>query len=444
MELKVVYNNLLLFGFFLFIGFMIRERVKILQKLFLPASLIGGIVALILGQQVLHIVTIPKGFSSFSGTMVNVVMAALSFGITFNKKSAAAMLDYAPYLQSVYSMQMCIGIILGAILSTFWPGLFNGWGVFAVFCFEGGHGNAAAAAEVFAQYGIDEAMSVGMLLATFGLIVAMICGMVLVNWGIRKGYARYVKEIKVQPDYFYGGPLPADRRKNIGKTCTAGFNINHLALQVMWLCLSILIGRTLVKGLTYFWPGAKMMPGMVQGIVGSMILWPILQKTGLDRFVDLPIIKQISGFCLETIILTATATLKLSFLATYIVPLCLFTAIMVMLTGIMVMYVGKKTLDFEWFEKCMMAFGVCTGNSATGMALVRAVDPDNVSCAPAAHGVYNTIFCWKHAFPALLPVWICTTGLTSSIAVGAFMMITCLIISFGYFGRRKKKMYQNT
>ncbi len=440
MEVKAVYNDLIIIGLFLFAGFMIREHCRVLQKLFIPASLIGGVVALLLGPQVLDLVPIPKTFGKYPGSMVNIVMAAISFGISLNKKSATNMLDYTPFLHSIYSMQMWVGIVLGVVIEFGWPGLFKGWGSFGVFCFEGGHGNAAAAARVFANYGINEAMSVGMLLATFGLVLAMVVGMILANWGIRKGYASYVKEVAVQPAYFYGGPQPKEKQQPIGHSVTAGFNINHLALQFMWLAISISIGRVLVNGLGLVWKGASMMPGMVQGIVGSMILWPILQKIKLDRFVDLKIIKQISGFCLEIIILTATATLKLDFLATYIVPLVLFTGIMMVLTGGMIFFVGKRTLDYEWFEKCMMAFGVCMGNSATGMALVRAVDPDNVSVAPASHGLYNTIFCWKHAFPALIPIWI-QTGYALPVGIGMVMCFGCLAVSFLYFGRHKIKVY---
>ena len=94
MEVKAVYNDLIIIGLFLFAGFMIREHCRVLQKLFIPASLIGGVVALLLGPQVLDLVPIPKTFGKYPGSMVNIVMAAISFGISLNKKSATNMLDY--------------------------------------------------------------------------------------------------------------------------------------------------------------------------------------------------------------------------------------------------------------------------------------------------------------------------------------------------------------
>ena len=51
-----MYNAMILFGLLLIAGVVIRELVPPLQKVLLPASLIGGFLGLILGQQVLGII----------------------------------------------------------------------------------------------------------------------------------------------------------------------------------------------------------------------------------------------------------------------------------------------------------------------------------------------------------------------------------------------------
>ena len=55
-----VFNALMLFGLLLLTGMVVRELVPPLQKILLPASLIGGLVGLILGQQVLGLIEIPR------------------------------------------------------------------------------------------------------------------------------------------------------------------------------------------------------------------------------------------------------------------------------------------------------------------------------------------------------------------------------------------------
>jgi len=53
-------NDLSMMMLFMLIGVIILQVVKPLQKFYLPAGLIGGTVALILGPQVLNIIKIPK------------------------------------------------------------------------------------------------------------------------------------------------------------------------------------------------------------------------------------------------------------------------------------------------------------------------------------------------------------------------------------------------
>ena len=95
------------------------------------------------------------------------------------------------------------------------------------------------------SWAFRENMSVGMVLSTLGLVVAMAVGMIMVNYGIRKGWGTYVKEPQKQPDYFYGGVLPKEKRAASGHTVTTSISINHLALQVSWLLLALFIGRQL-------------------------------------------------------------------------------------------------------------------------------------------------------------------------------------------------------
>ena len=66
MTIKTLCSDMLLLAVFMLMGFFIREYIKPLQKLFLPASLIGGLLILLLGQQVLGVVTVPDSYSECS------------------------------------------------------------------------------------------------------------------------------------------------------------------------------------------------------------------------------------------------------------------------------------------------------------------------------------------------------------------------------------------
>lgn len=271
-------NDILVLAVFLLVGFFVRELCKPLQKLFLPSSLIGGLILLLLGQQILGVVEVPESFGSIPSVMIDIVMAATVFGVTINRKKLGSYLDYSCMTMTSYGMQLGLGVLLGWLLQKIWPGLPDGWGVMGVFSFHGGHGTAAAAGAAFEKLGIEGNMAVGMVLSTLGLIVAMLVGMIMVNFGIRRGWGTYVKEPKKQPDYFYGGVLPEEKRVASGHTVTTGISINHLALQVAWLLTALFIGRKLFGFLGAYIPFFNELPSVLHGIFGGAILWQFLKQ----------------------------------------------------------------------------------------------------------------------------------------------------------------------
>jgi ESS family glutamate:Na+ symporter len=430
-------NDLLIMALFMLAGWLIREKVKPLQKLFLPSSLIGGLLLLILGQQGFGLVTVPDSFSDLPGALISLVLASLVFGVAINKEKMRNYLDYSFITMTAYGMQMGLGVVLGFLLQKVWKGLPDGWGVMGVFAFHGGHGTAAAAASGFEKLGIADMMSVGMVLSTFGLIVAMAVGMIVVNFGIRKGWGAYVKEPKKQPEYFYGGPLPEEKRKPVGHLVTSSISINHLALQFAWLLTALLLGQSVFRLLGTFIPFFNELPSVLHGIFGGFLLWQIIRLFHLEKYVDLKTIKLITSFLLEIVVFSAMATLDLEFVQVYLVPMLIYTVILCALSIVLILFLSRKCLKHEWFEKACMAIGAATGNTSTGLALVRAIDPDSRSDAGDTHGVYSAIMSWKDIFTGLTPVWL-ASGITLTAGVGFGIMAVSCILAFVFAEHRKK------
>ena len=438
MTVASLYDDLLIFGLLLLAGFAARELIKPIRKLFLPASLIGGVIGLILGRQCLNLIEIPASFSSFSGTLINVMLTGIVFGVTVNRKKITSYLDYSFANQSIYGMQMCLGPILGLILSRIWRGLPESWGIMGLYAFHGGHGTAATAGTLFAELGVEENQTAGAVLATIGLIVAMVAGMAVVNFGIRKGWAKYIKEPAKQPSWVLGGPLPDDKKTSIGTTVTNSIGINHLALQTSWLFLSYFAGKVLIQGLTMIWSGASNIPSMLYGILGALIVWPLLVKMKLDKYVDKKTINQICSLCMEVIVLTVVATLNLKFIAANMLPILLYSVLICGLTLFMAFFLPYCFAEDEWFEKGCMIFGHTTGTGATGFALLRAVDPDSQSSVGDAHGVYSALSCWQNVFPAVVPIWM-MSGIAVTSGIGFAMFAVCVTVGFVFFARKKRK-----
>lgn len=71
---------------FLFVAKLLREKIKILQSLFIPVSLLAGFLALIAGQNGLKLITFSGQAGSYSGMLIIAVFVSLGLrGFNFSK-----------------------------------------------------------------------------------------------------------------------------------------------------------------------------------------------------------------------------------------------------------------------------------------------------------------------------------------------------------------------
>lgn len=429
--------DLSIFSIFLIIGFALRELIAPLRELFLPASIIGGVVALVLGQQCLGLIVIPKSFNGVAGALITVVTTSVVFGININRNRLKSDLDYTLACNVMYGYQMVIGTLVGIALATAWPALPKGWGIMGVFAYFGGHGTALVAADAFAQLGIEGHKEIAVIFATIGLVTAMVLGMIVVNFGIRKGWGRYVLAPSKSDVATKAGVLPQEKQNPIGIEKVNSIGINSLALQFAFIMISIFIGATFFEFLGKYLGIVRKFPGTIKGIVGAIILWPLLKKFKLDGYVDRKSISTISGFTLELVVLTAVATLRLDVITTFFYPIMIYSAIMVLPMMLICIVLCRYFCNEEnWFEKACCLFGMANGNNATGLALLRAVDPDSQSNVAEALGVFMTISLWIQVTPGIFPIMTLSNPWTM-IIIGLALIVVDLVIMKLFLARKR-------
>lgn len=439
MTLQSLMNDLSVFCIFLIVGFLLREFIKPLRKLFLPASIIGGAVALIAGDQCLGLVTIPESFESVSGVLITVVTTSVVFGIDINKERLKSDIDYTLACNVMYGYQLLVGTLVGAALCLVWPALPEGWGIMGVFAYFGGHGTALVAADAFDQLGIDGTREIAVILATIGLITAMVLGMIVVNFGIRKGWSSYVQSPEKSDAGTRAGVLPKEEQTPIGMEKVNSIGINSLALQLSFIMISIFIGSALFGFLAKYISLFNQFPGTIKGIVGAIILWPLLKRLKLDGYVDRRSISTISGLALELVVLTAVATLRIDIITTYFWPILIYSAAIVLPMLVICValcrgFCGKK----DWFEKACCLFGMSNGNNATGLALLRAVDPNSQSNVAEALGVFMTVSLWIQVAPSVFPMMV-TGSMWTMIGIGLALVVVDLVVMKIFFAPKRAK-----
>lgn len=438
MTLESILSDLTVFGVFLLIGFVLREVIKPFQRLFLPASLIGGLILLILGPQVFNLVTVPDSFGDFSGVVIGVIMTGLILGITVNFDRVKSFADYTFISLGLYGLQAGVGLALGmVIMGMWWPGLPEGWGVMSAFSFWGGHGTAGAAGAAFADQGVSENLGVGMILATIGLIGGVLIGLLIINIGVRKGWAKYLGDVKSRPSWFFGGTLPKDQQAAIGHEKVSSLSVSNLALQVSFIAVALVIGQAIIQGVGRFVPFFNELPAMIYGMLGAVIVVPLMTMTKTDRYLDRKTIGSVNGFLLEIIILTAVATIPLDLATQYLVPVLIMSTVMVVMTTIVTLGLCRLFCKDNWFEKAVMMFGAGLGHTGVGLMLLRTVDPDTKSDAAEAIGVASGITSWLKVFPVLFPMLIVQGASWFVIVISLGMALVCFALCFMFFGRRR-------
>lgn len=430
MTFSSIFNDLVILFSFLLIGFVIREIIKPLQKLYIPASIIGGVLALIMGSQVLNIIEIPKSFSSMPGVMIVFVLTCSVLGVEINKSKINAYINHLCIMVSIYGMQMCIGTGLGYFLRKIWNDLPFGWGTAATFSFWGGHGTAASAGAVWAEdYGIVGNTDIGLIMSTIGVLACMIFGTVLINWGVRKGYAVSVSnDFKTNPSAF-GGILPLEKRAPIGQSRVPSSGIDNLAFQLAIVLFCILIGNKAMSLVKTLIPFLKVLPSLMNGILASMFVWSILKRTKYKEYVDRKTINSLSGVALEITIVSAMATIDLKMVSQLFLPILIVSFVIILLTAIFSIVLCKKWHKLNWFEKCCGSYGAATGSVPTGLALIRCVDPEGKTDAADTLAIGNSLWAPVYgSIPAIIPMLAVTMGINIPIAIGVVFMVVPIII----------------
>lgn len=184
-----------LLGLLIFVGVVLRLKVKILKKLFIPASLIAGVLGLILGQYGFGIIPkdITATWGALPGRLITVVFAPMLMGMEI-PNVRKVWNQIAPQLYFSYIgdfIQIAIPFIISALI------LEPIWKVNPMFAsvvevgWAGGHGTAGGMIDVYNSLNWPDGGDLGLTSATVGprLFKTNWFENAIVNYGFLSGVA---------------------------------------------------------------------------------------------------------------------------------------------------------------------------------------------------------------------------------------------------------------
>ncbi|PRW63042.1 sodium/glutamate symporter [Actinopolyspora mortivallis] len=457
---------LLLLGVLLLVAKLVRVKWRLAQRLFLPGSIIGGGIALLLGPDVFGRIAAAFGtdrftegglfgteiqqvWSTLPGLLISVVFAGLFLGRRMPKAREAGRMagPQIAFGLTLSSGQYVFGLLLALAVLTPVFGLPPLTGALIEIGFEGGHGTAGGLGETFAEFGFAEGQDLALGMATIGLLMGIVLGIVLINWGVRRGHATELRADAAPSVAERMGLVERENRRSAATLTVHPSSIEPLTLHFGVLALAIIIGQLLLWGLQLLenalWVDTIEIFGYVPlfplAMLGGILLQVVINRFDRAQIIDRLMIERIQGFALDMLIIAAMGTLSLDVIAHNIVPFLLLAAVGIVWSLGAFLLLAPRMLPDYWFERGIGDFGQSMGVTATGLILMRIADPELRTPAYPAFGykqlVLEPFFGGGLVTAAAIPL-IVQFGPVPLLVVMAVVFLVALLSGVLYFGRR--------
>ena len=384
------FGALLLVCVFLMAGHLLKNIL--FKRLIVPPSLIGGLIALGCGPQLLggwlgkflpdewglkgnliapEMVSIWKEMPAY---WITVVFAGLFLGSRI-PKPRQIFNESLPNLAFGYTLalgQYVVGMLIAALFLGPVFGVDVLSGALIAIGFQGGHGTVAGLGNTFNDLGFSEGTDLGLGIATIGLISAIVFGTVMSNLG-RDNESGDLK-------------LNHDERKRIEVTDVS------FPLQMGILASTIAIAWIVLEGLVAL--ESAILPEDSFRIFQYIPLFPVAMLCGLavqvtarslgwDSFISKYHINAISNLALDLLIVAALGSLSLQALQKN-------ASVVLILAGVGVAYnltiyygLARYVFGEGWRVRGLGELGQSMGTTAIGLILIKQGSPKNADYVKA-------------------------------------------------------------
>lgn len=378
-----LFSDIGLISVLLLIGKLIRVKSKLIQKLFIPPSLIAGFLGLILGPNVLSILPFSSFLGTYAGILIALVFSSLalsssSFSFSAISKRVGPIWAYAQL--GMLLQWSIIGILAYFVFSLIWPTLHPAFGVMLPTGFYGGHGTAAAIGNAFDGLGWEDATTLGMTTATVGVVISIIVGLLMVKRATLKGDTSFVKDFKELPQELKSGLVPQEKREASGFSTTSSISIDSLAFHIAFICAIAYLGYQVSNVVKGYSPKLEI-PVFSAAFIIGLLLKRVLSKFGVSKYICNIQTNKLGSTFTDLLVAFGVASIKIGIVLKYAVPLLVLLVLGSIITYYITFYLGKKLCKTYWFERSIFAWGWWTGTMAMGIALLRIVDPKSESNA---------------------------------------------------------------
>ena len=434
-------KSLALLGLFLIVGTLLRARIRLLQRLFLPANVIGGFLLLLLGPQALGVLGrlgVPDAwfqiYDLIPGVLIVPIVAAVPLGLrgTGGKGGGHFMKNAFPLffiMLSAAMLQYAIGYLTQALMKDSF-GLYDVFGAELAIGFVGGHGTAGTLGNLLTELGLgyaDVSQGVATTTATFGIVGGVTIGIVLINWAARRGYTTALPDPSRVPEAMRVGYERDEAwQGSTGRETMAPSSIDTYAFHIS-LILMACGGAYLCTRYLKQVPVLGSFSAWAYGMIVMALIWGAMCALKLDFLVDGTVKSHITGPLTDFAVIAAIASLPIRAVAGYIVPILTMVAVGFAAT-VALLLLCRRLLRGCWAEQMIASFGMATGVFITGVLLLRIVDPEGKTPALSTYSIsYSVMSCVYFALMGFLIRLPIDHGAFAAFGAAGALTLLCLV-----------------
>ena len=395
----------------LLVGTFLRAKVKLFQSLYLPASVIGGFIGMIISPEIFgrfsnYSISEEwiKTYSLLPGILSVPIFAAIPLGMFLNNSND----NKKKNIKSIYPSKVliCFGLFqcaamtqsaIGYATNMFFSKVNPQLNMYRTFGYElsagfaGGHGLAASTGKLLESFGIPQyeweiAQGVAMTTATVGLIGGMIFGIIFINIAVRRNKTNIIKAIKKNNEdksMEVGYNKDITKQNSLGRETFLSSSIEtitfHLAI-ILTVCGLAYIVLNFVKKMNI--AGLNVLPVWTYSMIIMFALNFLIKKLNLTWMIDAKVKAKIMGTLSDFAIVSAITSLPIKAIMNYIAPITVMCILGFIITYLLVFPLGDFFFKKDYsFERAIVSWGTLTGVLTTGMILLKICDPEYKSPA---------------------------------------------------------------
>ncbi|WP_022774580.1 hypothetical protein [Butyrivibrio sp. AE2015] len=430
----------------------LKRMIKPLHNSLIPASVLGGLILLLIsvlyklifGQEMLE--TYFFGTNGWSNLEI-ITYHSLALGFiatTFKSQKAATskkrlteIFNTGITTVSTYLLQGVVGLSISIAAAMLVPNFFKAAGVLLPFGYGQGTGQALNYGNIYeTEFGFAGGKSFGLSIAAMGFLSASIGGVIYLNILKKKGQ---LEELAAKTDMLSASDIQGSNEIPMQES------MDKITIQLSFTTTAYLITFLAMKYLSMLIPGMRsvifgfnfllgvIIASLMKAIIRNLTDRHIIHREYINDF----LMTRISNFFFDLMVVSGIAAIRINVLLdSWFVLLVLGIAGFVV-TFIYNHYVAKKLFPEYKKEQFLMMFGMLTGTAGTGTILLREVDHEFQT--PAADNmVYQNFPAIVFGFPIMLLATVAPVKPYMCLAIfaGLFIVLNLILFRSKIFGTK--------